>query len=75
MSTSDNSDLMAMAISFAWFAAAAWVTLGSDVICRVFKLKPDSLEFHFIGAILMSVLIVMYYKRIQAETVARAENI
>jgi hypothetical protein len=75
MSTSDNSDLMAMAISFAWFTAAAWVTLGSDVISRLFKLKQDSLQFHFIGAILMSVLIVMYYNRIQAEEKARAENI
>jgi hypothetical protein len=74
MSTSDNSDLMAMAISFAWFAAAAWVTLGSDIISRVFKLKQNSLQFHFVGAIVMSILIYKYYKIIQAEEEARARG-
>jgi len=63
---------MAMAISFAWFAAAAWVALGSDIISKLFKLKPDSFKFHIIGAIVMSILIYNYYKIIQAEEAARA---
>jgi uncharacterized membrane protein YjjB (DUF3815 family) len=72
MSTSDNSDLMAMAISFAWFAAAAWVTLGSDIISKIFKTDPNSFKFHIIAVIVMSILIYKYYKIIQVETDARA---
>jgi hypothetical protein len=73
MSTSDNSDLMAMAISFAWFAASAWVAFGSDIICKIFKVQKESFEFHFIAVVAMSFLIYKYYHIIQVEEAARAQ--
>jgi hypothetical protein len=70
---SNNEDLIAMAISFAWFAAGAWVALGSDIISKVFNIKQNSMKFHFIGTVIMSYLIYKFYQIIQKEADARAQ--
>lgn len=72
MVDTEDLDLAAMAISFAWFAAAAYIALGSDIISAVFQVKKSSIEAHFLSVVILSVLIYKMYDVIQSEAEARA---
>jgi hypothetical protein len=72
MVDTEDLDLTAMAISFAWFAAGAYVALGSNIITEVFKVKANSIAANFLGVVIMSVLVYKLYGVIQSEAEARA---